>query len=136
LRGNFSLSSWSPGDALTALNPKTRTPGNDGVFDNIRKFREKVKRSRESTLAADYFRKREKMIVRRILRMMQVAIGKYKVNFSFLMIMSPGSFPIQGILSPMTRRTPIPAMIAPETINTFPRPLNPTMKYLVFYFKF
>lgn len=52
------------------------------------------------------------------LAIMQVAIGKAKVKFSFFITMSPGSFP-KGSLIFKRVKTPIITAIIPQAINNF-----------------
>ena len=53
--------------------------------------------------------------------MMEVTTGKYRVKFFLLMIMSPGSLPTQGILSPIKRRMPIAIIKTPRRMSIFPK---------------
>jgi len=57
---------------------------------------------------------------------MEVTRGKYKVKFFLLMMISPGSLPNHGILSPMSKKTPIKIMKMPSKMSIFPRGPNPT----------
>ncbi len=55
-----------------------------------------------------------------MLNKIEVAIGKYRVKFFFLIKISPGSFPTKGILSKNTIIKPSNTIAMPVKINIFP----------------
>jgi hypothetical protein len=57
------------------------------------------------------------------LRRIDVPSGKYRVKFLRLIMISPGSRPIKGILSKNRRATPRMMMAAPVIIKILPGPL-------------
>jgi hypothetical protein len=54
-----------------------------------------------------------------------VVMGKYNVNFSFRTMISPGSLPNQGILSPINRRRPITIIRTPRRMRSLPKAPKP-----------
>lgn len=62
-----------------------------------------------------------------MLSMIDVAIGKYTVKFSLLIVISPGSFPMKGILLKNISTSPITAMMSPIIKTAFPIPLKSSM---------
>ncbi len=71
-----------------------------------------------------YFLNKVNNNVRMMLMMMEVTIGKYKVKFFLLMMMSPGSLPIHGIFSPINRSTPMAMIKTPKRMSNLPNPPN------------
>jgi hypothetical protein len=59
----------------------------------------------------------------------QVVIGKYKETFSPLRNISPGNFPIQGILGKRRKIDPTTTRIRPKKRSAFPKPSN---EFIVF----
>lgn len=56
------------------------------------------------------------MIVKTMLKIIQVARGKKNVNFSLFIKISPGSFPKKGIFGLSKSKTPIEVIIRPAKI--------------------
>ncbi len=59
---------------------------------------------------------------------MQLVRGKKKVKFFLWITMSPGSFPIKGILGKKYKKTPKRKIIIPMNIKNFPKNSNPILK--------
>jgi hypothetical protein len=55
-----------------------------------------------------------------MLRMMDVVRGKYKLNPGLVILMSPGSFPSQGIMFPIVNKTPITNRMIPAAMSILP----------------
>ena len=65
-----------------------------------------------------------------MLMMMQVVMGKQKPKFFFWMEMSPGIFPIKGILLPNINSPPAIIKIMPMIISVLPKALNSLMFFV------
>lgn len=65
-----------------------------------------------------------------MLKIIDVAIGKYTVKFSLLIVTSPGSFPMKGILLKNISTSPMPAMMRPIIKTAFPIPLKFSIVFL------
>jgi hypothetical protein len=75
-------------------------------------------------------RNKFRIIVRTILRVIQVATGKKKVNFSLLIKISPGNWPKKGIFALTKNSKPTPTKITPPRIKGI---ANPSIGIIIFH---
>jgi len=68
-----------------------------------------------------YFRNNERIMLRMMLSKIDVAKGKYNVNFSLSMYISPGSLPKKGMFAPREKIIPRRTKVTPKNIRMFPK---------------